>query len=143
MDVLGYKVWNKEDQRMYYVETLDFGSTFDLQGGVFIYDQWLPFEKCVLLQSTGLKDEKGEEIYEGDLVKCTYLDFTESEMKTAKEMGADVNIKEVVWHPYHACFLLVDKEWLEGKNDAGYEIFNKRNVKYEVIGNIYENATSF
>lgn len=63
-----------------------------------------------LMQFTGLKDNNGKEIYEGDI------------------MGSG----KVVWSEINARFFLEGKDW---EHSMSYVVNND----YEVIGNIYSN----
>lgn len=115
------------------------GFWFDEQELVFCDGKWfqnrrsfkndfpLNMRDCVVVQSTGMKDKNGVEIFEGDVVLINGSN------------GFDhlVNKKTIVQESeFHSG--LVCKSLISGME---YRVF-KRNVagyEYEVVGNIYEN----
>ena len=89
---------------------------------------WGMIDKYELMQSIGLKDKNGVEIFEGDVVLVNVSN------------GFDhlVNEKTVVQESeFHSG--LVCKSLISGME---YRIFSHQNMgyEYEVIGNIYENS---
>lgn len=118
MNNMKFRAWDKDERAMLDVH----GINFDAQGiwtneliddesdGNFIF-----LDDVVPMQSTGLKDKKGVEIYEGDIVKNIY-----DEIYVVKWLDAGF--------------------YLEEKYNGGFDYYELHFEKNkEVIGNIYEN----
>lgn len=120
MREIKFRAWNTETSKM--IINLKEMGVFALQS-IYSIDEFLVIptnEKYPLMQYTGLKDEKGVEIYEGDIVKYKYISREQiAEIKYNKEkLGFD---------------------FADNKVNLSYA-YNFRQINnIEVIGNIYEN----
>lgn len=116
-----YRVWDKELQTMLDVSLINF------KKGVLVGEHWefgetnfMSFDEIVLMQSTGLFDKNGKEIFEGDIV-----DYK----------GRKAIIK---WHGSYASFIyrFIDKP---KERKAEWSPLYLAHLHVEIIGNIYEN----
>ena len=115
-----YRAWDKNLKTMYEVDdimSIDFGkSEISVKTLFFERTNYYKFDDIVLMQSTGLKDENGKEIFEGDVVKM------------AKNVYSEPTYYEVVRHRGGA-YRLESKQY-------GCELW-LRHTDCEIAGNIY------
>lgn len=89
------------------------------QAGRLITHAEMSPDKYVLMQSTGLKDKNGVDVYQGDIIRCT--------------SGC---LHEVIWlEEYGGTFIGGMPAWYLSGLRNGYSWTGRE----EVIGNIYEN----
>lgn len=117
---------NDGTTHMVLAESIDFKNGFIYysyhsyteEEGDHIYGDVIGFEDCVLMQSTGLVDKNGKEIFEGDVVKLKYTVLSDYEfLKVTRFRGGS---------------------WRIDNRQRGSELW-LRNEDCEIIGNIYEN----
>ena len=88
------------------------------------------FTSVKIMQPTGLKDKNGVEIYEGDIVKRTYL-FNGGLGKT--------HIGRVVYDKKYARYVISEPQrYAEPQTKDSKHGLSDKSI-YEVIGNIWEN----
>lgn len=80
-------------------------------------------EDVILMQSTGLYDKNGKEIFEGDILG----------VDTDEEI---VNLN-IYWDSKHALFMFESKKYNE--KDLLAELVEDNTYPFAIIGNIYEN----
>ena len=118
-----FRAWTEEGKAMYYGVYPFRDGTLLLSYDEIAFDE-VPASDFILMQSTGLKDKNGKEIYEGDIVKY--------------KSGCYTYTEEVAYNKNFAGF---------GVRDANTDIIftfwvlaeNVDLISLEVIGNIYQN----
>ena len=117
-----YRAWDKIHKTMYEVDdimSIDFGkSEISVKTLFFEQTNYYKFDDVVLMQSTGLRDKNGKEIFEGDVVKMP------------KNVYSEPTYYEVVRHRGGA-YRLESKQY-------GCELW-LRHTDCEIAGDIYEN----
>lgn len=88
-----------------------------------------------LCQFTGLYDDNGVEIYEGDIVEVR--DLEETKTSHTSVVYFDYSGAYIDAHPFHRKINALDHRIL--KHYCDYGIGDYRPVKCKVIGNIYDN----
>ena len=119
-----YRMWNRITLKLHHVGGLYFDSKevqYIDEVGIL---RFIKFENTILMQSTGLHDKNGKEIFEGDIVR----------MRNPRDRR-QIGMFQVVRVANSPMLGLLDKKLTT-------EIFNlyehMRNY-YEIIGNIHEN----
>jgi hypothetical protein len=124
-----YIAWIKTEKRMFFSDdilAIDYENEEIVTQQVY-FENGLPDDRDIycyktdeieLMQTTGLKDKNGKEIFEGDIVKMS------------KDVYSEPTYYEVVRH-YGGAYRLESKQ-------HGCELW-LRHTNCEVVGNIYEN----
>lgn len=113
MREIKFRAWDKLNKEMFNVEIIDFQERKLYKDSV----SYCKFENIELMQYTGLKDMKGKEIYEGDIVTLHNGKY------------------KVIFNTEEARFVLRDDEF-----ELEIPFTNNNNKRMEIVGNIYENS---
>ena len=118
-----FRAWTEEGKVMYYDVYPSKDDTLLLSYDEIAFDE-VPASDFILMQSTGLKDKNGKEIFEGDIVKYKSSCHTYTEEVAYDKHFAGFGVRD-------ANAGIIFTFWvLAGDIDLS---------SLEVIGNIYEN----
>ncbi len=115
-----FRAWDKQTHRLTNVLVIDWlNELVDLEGGRIDRQ----FDEVELMQSTGLKDKNGVEIFEGDVLLRT---------------SSSVNYSDTYWHSYVQAYRMDNGAFrIKGKHIYDTDLMSARS-RIEVVGNIYQ-----
>lgn len=121
-----FRAWDKEYEEMYLVDEINFdcGEFESIGDGITFLRR---ADKVELMQSTGLHDKNGKEIFEGDIL--------------AIETDEGILNVNIFWDSKHALFMFESKKYNE--EDLLAELVEDNTYPFEIAGNIYENPELF
>ena len=122
MESISFRAWDKEEKKMHKVKTIEFSRRGARiihlaevnSNGKGDHKRW--HSSVELMQSTGLKDDFGNELFEGDIFESRF-----SEIKYV-----------VYWDDKLASF------WIKGETKT-HPLYTLTPFHPRILGNIYEN----
>ena len=120
-----YRAWLKEDKEMVDVDEINFyNGEFDFIGDAIT---WMcKADDCILMQSTGLRDKNGKEIFEGDIIAIEVEDL---EAPVNAKVFCNNDIGVLMFHVFE-----------DSEDVPMVELLEDNSVAFAVIGNIWEDG---
>ena len=123
-----YRLWDSVEKK--FVEHFfitDNGLICNMEKPTSDYNSPIPIEKSelILMQSTGLKDKNGKEIFEGDIIAIE-VDDTETPINARVSQNSKIGV--LMFHVFE-----------DNEDVPMVELLEDNSVAFEIIGNVYEN----
>ena len=126
--ILKYRAWDSIKKK--FVEHFfitDNGLICNMERPTSGYNSPIPVEKSelILMQSTGLVDKNGKEIFEGDVIAIE-VDDTETPINARISQNSKIGV--LMFHVFE-----------DNEDVPMVELLEDNSVAFEIIGNVYEN----
>lgn len=133
-DRFKFRAWHKPTKRLFEVWcfTPEYVFEHDEINGIGSPTNPARLEDCELIQCTGLKDESGNLIYEGDIVKFSFIDEVDFGNFGAKSRIKYIGKGKIIFES--GCFVLINL-----KTNYKIPCFDDKLRFIKIIGNIHEN----
>lgn len=123
-----YRAWHKTWEEIGKVKRIRFDdegnvTTVLFEGKIFGANEKI--DEIELMQSTGLKDKNGQEIFEGDIIDIE-VDDTETPINARVFQNSKIGI--LMFHVFE-----------DNEDVPMVELLEDNSVAFEIIGNIYDN----
>lgn len=117
-----FRAWLEKKKKMVEVRVIDWNNR--------VIDSFVPFieidfDEVTFMQSTGLKDKNGKEIFEGDVIAIE-VDDTETPINARVFQNSKIGV--LMFHVFE-----------DNEDVPMVELLEDNSVSFEIIGNIYEN----
>ncbi|APD21942.1 hypothetical protein IPP15_00028 [Streptococcus phage IPP15] len=134
-----YRAWIKTEKRMFFSDdilAIDYENEEIVTQQIY-FENGLPDDRDIycynpdeieLMQSTGLKDKNGKEIFEGDIVRTTRF------LGRADEIGGFYEYEK----DYVGVVKVLEGSWVIDTGSVAVRLWSEIDES-EVLGNIYEN----
>lgn len=124
-----FRAWHRELGRMMLIKNMWFqdGSVEELELNDAVMNDYITAypDEIELMQSTGLKDKNGKEIFEGDIIDIE-VDDTETPINARVFQNSKIGI--LMFHVFE-----------DNEDVPMVELLEDNSVAFEIIGNIYDN----
>lgn len=124
-----FRAWHLELGRMMLIKNMWFqdGSVEELELNDAVMNDYITAypDEIELMQSTGLKDKNGKEIFEGDIIDIE-VDDTETPINARVFQNSKIGI--LMFHVFE-----------DNEDVPMVELLEDNSVAFEIIGNIYDN----
>ena len=142
-----YRVWlpDPDVEKMLKVKALVFEDDKTRCVCGYAYDFYLEDEDATIMQSTGLFDKNGKEIFEGDILKFNdeWADYGYEGYVDGSIDGINyVEIKaETTYFTFGKTRIPESSltDLVENEHYPFEELVNEKSYEFEIIGNVYEN----
>lgn len=123
-----FRAWDSVEKK--FVEHFfitDNGLICNMEKPTSDYNSPIPIEKSelILMQSTGLVDKNGKEIFEGDVIAIE-VDDTETPINARVSQNSKIGV--LMFHVFE-----------DNEDVPMVELLEDNSVAFEIIGNVYEN----
>ena len=120
-----FRAWSKLASRMYIVNGLHFDRGMVQYANNDNAIRFIKLENIILMQSTGLHDKNGKEIFEGDVIA---IEVDDTGMPINARVFQNSKIGVLMFHVFE-----------DNEDVPMVELLEDHSVAFEIIGNIYEN----